>query len=372
MKQRNRSRGTIVLVLFVCLTMLFTVSCGKTENSKPAEGEKSSALTVDEVMNNLDKFLDKEITIVGYAPKQSGYGMTSDMNEIYSEDFSQHIDLSGIDKAIENCYEITVTGILKSPMEDIVYIEVKDYRVNEDVVKKWPFEESESNSYYDGLTLEDKRYAVQNYSNMDWDSFYRNPTSFADDQLYYFVGKVIDDDGDSGLMCFVEGDDRTLVQYIGTDLDFLQGDIVAVYATVSDVEGSWINTDTGDETTCPRISIVDYQIGTVEISSLSDEEENFVYDSFSAINGSYITMPGKTFTFGKDKISGYPYTVRSMEYFYGDSLVSSYQLATNNMKIIMSIDVEDGENTHLLMFFNLDGSVSVKTDDYETKDYERI
>ena len=355
------------------MLLIFGAGCGEKKESKEPQTKEIEALTIDEIINNLDKYIDKEVTVIGYAPKKSGYGITSDMNEIYSEDFSHSIDVSGIDEPLENGYEITITGTVKRPMEDISYIEVKEYSINKEVVKEWPFDESEDHSYYDGLTFADKQFACQNYSNMNWDSFYRNPTSFADDQLYYFVGIVIDDDGDSGLMRFADGDNRTIVQYTGTNLNFLKGDLVAVYATVNEWEGSWINTKTGDETSCPSISIVEYQCGAMEFASLSSEEADFIYDhTYTSVDGIYETVPGDVVKLTENKIAGYPYTLKSMEYFYGDNLVSSYDVVSNDMEIILSIDVDaEGETIPMLLYFKLDGTVKFSTNYNSAEEYYR-
>ena len=379
-----RQKKTIVYIVWILLAVILMilgiynfeeepiVNENNVNNIQQKE-EKIETVSVEELMNNADKYMGKKVRAVGYTIPEGT--PTSQEDDIYhyivSENLQSSIEVRTLKGNIPYGCEITLVGKVNGDNE-FPYIDVEKYKINENKTCQNPYEFCDT---YEGMTFDDRLQACSRFNDMNWPQFYKYTESYDDGQIYYIVGKVIytDENGD-GLIQLVEGDNRTIVQYFLNESDYIyEGNIIALYGTVSS-GGSYTNSNTGEVVSCPLVAVEEYHDAEEQIDLLSDEEQDFIYDTYVNIDGYYDDFPGKSFKFTKNEFAGYSYTVKSIKYTCGTVLISSYNTCANSMSISMSIEVEKGgEIIPVLLLFGLDGDVScnVMSEATGSRDYER-
>lgn len=243
----------------------------ETTSQKEEKKDFKIEISIDELFKDYKKYLNRDITVTGFcgweAPKDENGNYS---NYIFSEDWEHEIIVDDINKPMSGHVNVKVTGKLYKENND-VHIKATAY-----VIESTDETENKNDEQINELNFKEMQKACKRYSNMNWDTFYRNPESYSDNQYYYFVGKVIDVTGSGGLLQFVNNDTRTIVQYNSNGIaeGFLENDLVAVYAKVNSVKGSYTSGATGKTYECPSIYIEKYQRGETVLYTLSKEEKN--------------------------------------------------------------------------------------------------
>lgn len=232
------------------------------------------------------------------------------------------------------------------------------------------------------VTFADRKKAATNYAYMNWNQFYKDPASLAG-TVSYFVGTIINinysDNLTYGLIQMLEGDDRTVVEFLihGKDYNLMENQVICLLATITADIGTWTNAY-GYTNNCPIIDATEYQCGgrQVPVEWLTKEEKEFAYAHYKHDDPYYEDILGDEFDFTEDTIAGYLYTVNYVEYDPGDMIGSwVYAVPGNHMKLRFSINVnvpDEEEPVKILLAFNLyNNEASINVADNGYNDYIR-
>lgn len=354
-----RRGSAILIMLLLAITMC---ACGS--------GEKISDVieveSVDVLYAESDKYIDKKIKITG--PVNISDASVGDMLMYGIEDAVAAYLEGSEEYSFPDTGCATVTGVVKLGEYEEVIIKVEKFKecTNKNC--------SHNDVYYDeGITFNEKLEACIRFQNMNWAEFYQYPDTYNDGQLYYIVGKVIYTDGiGGGLMRLVDGDNRTIVQFTTSEGDHIyENELIALFGTVSS-GGEYNDNNTGQTYSCPYFFAEEcirgeYVYGSFE--ELSKDEQDFIFGNYEILYGYSSDDFGDTIKLTENTISGYSYTLRSLELTYGTTLISSYSHNANNLMYAMYIDVNvDGETREVSLYFRMDGSVEIDNYDCERLD----
>lgn len=366
----------ILKTIMVILIIIMTAACSG--NVQTNDENEIVQIGVSELLGDPNKYENKEIKVEGILPQS----MILDENgeaivALYDSKIENYIKLIGTMPDYGGCDAIAFGTLFIEDGKPVLNVNSFEFTSSSHIDA-----EEIKNPLTDNNATEfsKMRFAAERFSNMNWNQFFKNPTSLADGYPVFIVGKVIDlnidDNYTTGLIECAEGNIDTTVAFSisNTCYDIYEGDLICFLATIDSTEGSY-TMGTGGYYSCPSISVVKYFTGSIHAAMglMSDEDKNYIYTTYTNTDGFYTSEVGESFEFTENTFAGYSYDLVSAEYEYGTILVSNYNIHSNHMCLNLELEVNvpnyytNPVTVHLRIY--LDGSaVKVNFDDngYET------
>lgn len=372
----KKIRKWTIFIIFILLIVSFCSSTGDTDNKEEKKSEEKVVETIteleevqiDEFFKEPSKYLDKEILLNAYVYNPVCGNDSCEYNRLNDKNYTNLLMMNldntkGQVKEIKEMDYVQVRGIAKSNDGSII-LNASNIKILE------PSNPNElRNNTFTRFSQRKKAYDNTD-QNLNADTFFRNPSTYADGTEYLFIGTVKDisksDLFSSGIITLQGGNDTIVSINFNGRMNVMEGDKILVIATIDSTTSSYTTTSlNGDKQfhDCPSITVNDYLYEEEILKSLDADENEFIYNHiYSNSNGRTFPDLGNSFELTENTIGGYSYKLQKISYTYGNDMFvngdNGNLFAGFRIMLKLKVNFPSGVR-EILVFFSLDGTVGV-------------
>lgn len=356
-------KGCLAIMIILCIIDIVSGDDGSnkiddTPNEILVKEDVINKVSLEELHKNITNYIDKKIKIEGYIIADT----ETDNPFQLSDGENYYVITNMYQKDIENngvsSYDyVELTGKIEKNNENYIFMA-------ENINLLTKYEGSFETQEVESLFNKRKEAYFNTANNLNPDTFFRNPKTYADDKLYMISGKVTDINhlfgGTIGLIDITGNDDY--VEFTSsTELNLQLNDEVNFLSKIkpqmSDYELTMYN-GTTKSVPCPTIEVESYLYQSEKIYNFTEEEKEFIYNKTYKMKDGYShNLLGDKFYFSENKIGNYKYTLNSASYSYAGTLYigGRTHLYYPSFRISLSLTVHttDGDQqVHMACYFD--------------------